>query len=424
MRALVACALVTSASGFGFLVPEETPPFVPDGFAAGHWTAVTPDAGTVCFDGSPFTFFVVPRAGATRVVVHLAGGGACWDDLSCEVATVRISPFAPFGLDVIRVPPLLLDLDGAPASTVASEAQDLVGNLLFNDTSLADATYVYIPYCTQDAHVGAATAEYIIGSQLTEVHHNGWANAMSAVDWVRDHYDSSTEIIVAACSASAIAAPLVAAVLAPDFGSVRVLLDSFVGILSDAFVRDHAFGTWGAKCAFAEVAQTDLADPQLNTGNLLYESLRVILRAHPTVTVGFFTSLFDPTQMQILEYMGGVLTSSNFDNENKFSRLILDRLGKLEQEFPNQASSFVVRGTTHCAVFTDVAGTNPGFDAWAASVFNGAAPYSVACDICTLDATVGCDGVFRSGNVETHCMTCGEECPDAPAADFSQCDAN
>ncbi|KAJ1445604.1 hypothetical protein M885DRAFT_300689 [Pelagophyceae sp. CCMP2097] len=416
MRALLALALVSAAWGFGAMVPAL--PALPDGLAAEVWHAVSSEEGK-CFDGSPFTFFVVPRAGAKRVV-ELAGGGACWDSFTCSIALARISPLMP----IVRVAPLLLALDGALAGAVASEVKGLVGDLLFNDTSLADATYVYVPYCTQDAHVGAAIAEYVLGGQPSVAHHSGWANAMSAVDWVRDHYDASTAVIVTGCSAGSIAAPQVAGMLAPDFDAVHVFLDSFVGVTSDAFVRDHIFGTWGAKCAFAEAAPTDLADPQLNTGNALYELLRAMLRAHPTMTVGIYTSLHDATQMLFLVLMQGVITSTNQPaDQAKFARIVLERLGLLAQEFPTQWSSFVVQGTTHCAVSTDVAGTHPGFDAWVASVFNGAAPYSAACDVCTLDAMDGCDGVFGSRNVESHCMSCGTACPDELAADFSQCNA-
>ncbi|KAJ1448085.1 hypothetical protein M885DRAFT_574897 [Pelagophyceae sp. CCMP2097] len=373
------------------------------------WHVLTPPAssGAVCLDGSPFSFVVVPRPNATRVVFELLGGYACWNDVTCGLV---------FDSADKAIDPLMLALDGQSAAFV----EDKVGlDLLYDEPGLADATYVLLPYCTMDIHLGSATANYTVDQMGRSAEHRGWANVQSAVQWVKANYDNDdTEIV-----AGAMAGPLVAASLADAFDRVTILADSFVGVASEKFVRDHLYGTWGAACAFGDALPgLNLSNSTMQTAEVTIEFWRHILRSHPNLTVGVYTALHDETQMTYLLFMRGVLNSTGEQaDKDRFARLAVSMLDELRDEFPDQFTSFVVEGEAHCNAALDVALTHDGFRDWAAQLVAGIVPEPVACPECKLDVIDGCDGVEGSLKVEEHCMTCDAECPEPEAATFTSC---
>jgi hypothetical protein len=92
----------------------------------------------VCGGGDPTGFGLRPGADATELVVYLAGGGACWDPVTC------------FGLQTAASLEVAWGEDHLQAELGALEAT----GLLDPGTPLADATWAYVPYCTGDLHLG------------------------------------------------------------------------------------------------------------------------------------------------------------------------------------------------------------------------------------------------------------------------------
>jgi hypothetical protein len=118
-----------------------------------------------------------------RVLVYLEGGGACWDDVTCNL--IGIASYVN---------------DDVPASTVLRDAQGLDGYLFARDMAVspfADATFIYVPYCTGDVHVGDIVQPYRSG----DVHHVGHRNVTGVLAAVRAAFPSPERVWVSGASA-------------------------------------------------------------------------------------------------------------------------------------------------------------------------------------------------------------------------------
>ena len=140
-----------------------------------------PSAGpTGCADGSDFSFLVRPGSGANarKVLVDFMGGGACWDEACLSADSIRYQAVPAYAA-------LLGGLSTAAANTAAR-------TLGLNVFALGDAvtgaktfTYIFVPYCTQDIHLGTCTVNYTAASGATRtVRHNGARNTRAVMDWV------------------------------------------------------------------------------------------------------------------------------------------------------------------------------------------------------------------------------------------------
>lgn len=96
------------------------------------WTWVEIE-GNRCRDGSPTGIGVFRRPEASRLVIYLQGGGACFNVTSCST-----NP-ASFGAD---------DFAALTFSGILDTSDPA--------NPFADASFVYIPYCTGDVHGGSA----------------------------------------------------------------------------------------------------------------------------------------------------------------------------------------------------------------------------------------------------------------------------
>ncbi len=133
----------------------------PDG-GVETWTWVDVP-GMVCGNGSPTGFAINPSERSSRLVLLVEGGGACWEAAAC------------YG---ILIEPTAVHLDGFDARTFASvRAAHLDGHwLLQRDdpaSPFADATWVFVPYCTGDFHAGTQTTVYEALGQQRTMHHVG-----------------------------------------------------------------------------------------------------------------------------------------------------------------------------------------------------------------------------------------------------------
>src|SRR4051812_30820658 len=119
------------------------------------WTWV-PIAGTKCVHGSETGIAINPHPGATRLVVFLQGGGSC---TSCWGAseTAKVGTPTHYGAAELAVE---TDLG------YGGVQGDLVIQRDNPNNPLADANYVFVPYCTGDAHGGTATRMEVGGDGL------------------------------------------------------------------------------------------------------------------------------------------------------------------------------------------------------------------------------------------------------------------
>ncbi len=145
------------------------------------WT-FQPIPGGECGNGSEYAVGVNLTDRSRDVVLFFQGGGACWDMLSCFTlgSATHIN-------------------DTLTSAVVLAEAQ--------NDTSFvfdrgatnpfADASFVYMPYCTGDAHSGSNIATY--GTR--EVHHVGAHDAQLVIDRMAATFPDAERIWLVGLSA-------------------------------------------------------------------------------------------------------------------------------------------------------------------------------------------------------------------------------
>lgn len=120
------------------------------------WQGVTVE-GAHCGNGSPMVVGVNLTNRSTDVVIYFQGGGACWDGTTCF--TLGTASHVT---------------DTLTAADVTDEAANGT-SFLFQRTStnpFQNASYVYIPYCTGDAHAGANVATFTQGTMHFEGAHN------------------------------------------------------------------------------------------------------------------------------------------------------------------------------------------------------------------------------------------------------------
>ncbi len=130
-----------------------------------EWTWVDVP-GMVCGNGTGTGIAINPTQRSNKLMLLFEGGGACWEAANC------------YG---IIVPVTASHLDGFTANTFASVRPQFFDNIWAfqrdEPTSLfADATWVFVPYCTGDLHAGTRENVYEALGQQRTMHHEGAHN--------------------------------------------------------------------------------------------------------------------------------------------------------------------------------------------------------------------------------------------------------
>ncbi len=205
-----ALALLAACGGKGSSTPYD--PYVgtpPTGTAIGA-TEGTPMAtagwrwvpidGMVCTDAdgntSPTGIGISSATTASpNLVVFLQGGGACWDYVSCASGAAVTGPFGATEFDA-----LLADTAAYPNPILSRTALP---------AAIADATLVYVPYCTGDVHAGDNAMTYRSpvspppNGLPASIHweHRGHANIMAMLKRLKPTVPSPLKLVVAGSSA-------------------------------------------------------------------------------------------------------------------------------------------------------------------------------------------------------------------------------
>ena len=107
-------------------------------------------------------------ADPSKVVFFLEGGGACFTPESCAFTD---EPTTLYDWNI--------GADDDPARMSG------IFDLANAENPFADYSFVYVPYCTGDVHLGDSAHEY--SADLT-VEHRGWVNGNAAVSYLAEHY--------------------------------------------------------------------------------------------------------------------------------------------------------------------------------------------------------------------------------------------
>ena len=121
--------------------------------------------GMTCGNGTPTGIAINRSDRSSNLALMFEGGGACWEVVTC------------YGIGIM---PTSVHLDGFNEQTFAGVRPSYFDNTWAfqrDGTSMfADATWVFVPYCTGDLHAGTQTSLYEALGQQRTMHHVGAAN--------------------------------------------------------------------------------------------------------------------------------------------------------------------------------------------------------------------------------------------------------
>ena len=271
----------------------------------GDWTEYLYDPAkeeAVCFSGNRYQVNV--RFGTVnKVLLYLEGGGACWDEGTCYVASIAKQ-----------------SAGGAPPIGILAKNVD---NNPFKDWSV-----VYAPYC--DGSVFGGDNEILYGSRRTL--HHGLQNVSAAITQMRKYFPNPDQILVAGSSAGGYGTFTGYAVTRVAYPRTPILIldDSGPGLQNpdDPVTAEARLSAW----RFNELLppSCDRCDEQIT---YLTEWA---LDRDPALRVGYFDYLQDA----VLQFFLGM-------NGPEFEELLRAVTDDLRTRQPDRFKRFMPAGSRH-----------------------------------------------------------------------------
>jgi Pectinacetylesterase len=123
-------------------------------------------------------------------VFFLDGGGACFDARTCAFTGLGTGGEAVYDWSIFGEDP-------------ASE--DGIFNFARADNPFLDYSFIYVPSCTGDSHLGDRTRKY---SPKLTVEHKGFLNGTAALSYLSENYPDAAQVVVLGKTAGSVAAPV------------------------------------------------------------------------------------------------------------------------------------------------------------------------------------------------------------------------
>jgi hypothetical protein len=193
-----------------------------------RWTKVVPGGDCACADGSEFAFWE-RRADPAKVVFFLDGGGACADAKSCAFTGLGTGGEANYDWSTYGEDPA---------------EEDGIFDFARADNPFRGYSFIYVPLCTGDMHLGDVTRKY--SPELT-VEHNGFVNGTAALDYLAENYPAAAQVVVVGKAGGSIAAPLYGGLASDRLPDAQVtVLGGVSGHIPDDPDRNAEFAErWG-----------------------------------------------------------------------------------------------------------------------------------------------------------------------------------
>ncbi len=289
--------------------------------------------------------FWARRGKVNNVVVYFEGGGGCWDNYTCSAANVVTLP-PPAPPIQVAVPQLFVPMIPPTTNPAAFDGIFKAGDAA---NPVKDWSFVYIPYCTGDLHIGSATRTYnnlanplLPFGQPFTIQHRGFDNFMVVLDWMRQNFRSPQTILVAGSSAGGYGAagnfPYVKE--AYPNAHLHVVADASQGVTTSGFDQTGR-SSWNPQLAPWIYG----ADSSWARGADL---LRYAAEHYPRVKVSQFTTALDTVQalfygvMEQVNPPGGLCPSAMVD----WNQSMLATLGQYAANVDN-FRYYVAGGTYH-----------------------------------------------------------------------------
>ena len=273
------------------------------------WSRVEPGGKTACARGGEYAFWTRARD-PKRLVLFFEGGGGCFDESTCARGSTWFDD----------------DVGPSDDPTYAGGVLDLTEPR----NPFRDWSWVYIPSCTGDVHVGDRRVRY--GSVVVE--QRGWQNAHAALRWAFAHFPRVESVLVAGCSAGSVGSAFHVPAVIARWPRARVtqLGDS----LAFVFHRPVNLTDWGAPKHFPSFFR--IGERRFT----MVEYLSKLARQYPARTFARFNHAEDGVQQAFYGAVGGDPTG--FEPRLRAAETTLKKL-------PNYRS-YLACGSEHCALPT------------------------------------------------------------------------
>jgi hypothetical protein len=274
---------------------------------APKWERITPGGKTRCARGGRYAFWI-RHGDPKKLVVFFQGGGGCFDVRTC-------APGSPWFDDAVD------DADDPAFAGGIFALED-------ERNPFRDWSFVFVPSCTGDVHVGDAVARY----GTTTIRHRGWQNARAALRRAFADFPDARNVLVTGCSAGSVGSAFHVPAVIARYPKARVtqLGDS----LAFVFHRPVDLSGWGAPQhfpAFFRIGQRRFT---------MTEYVTALARRYPTRTFARFNYAQDAVQEQFYVAVGG--RPGGFAPRLRTAERTLKRV-------PNYRS-YLACGSSHCVL--------------------------------------------------------------------------
>lgn len=323
----------------------------------GTWTEVKPGGSTICSNGTPYAFYFLPQ-NPQKLLVFFQGGGACWNPVNCDLAG---KPTYDPTVDT-------LDNPGHNPAMAARYGWQGIFNLENPDNPFRDYSFLFIPYCTADTHLGDRTATYTAGGRTVTIQHRGYTNVNSALEWVYAKMPAPAEIFVTGESAGSVASPVYAGVIADHYTQTRIV---HLGDCSGSYRGENialTFAEWGVNTVLQKAGLPTETAPDDFT-----EVIVATARKHPNLVFSQYNSANDEVQRFFLGQLG--------ESPDSMPVFLLENMEMIAGQAPNYRY-YIDTGSHHCILsrpeFFVTRGGGQRFREWVAALAEGQSVQSSA----------------------------------------------
>ncbi|MFW7377836.1 MAG: pectin acetylesterase-family hydrolase [Oligoflexus sp.] len=232
-----------------------------------QWQAIE---GSFCRDGSQAGFFVQEKADATDLVIYLEGGGACFNDQTCN---------------------------NNPSSINPNQTPNNFGILDSDDERNPVKTWnkVYVPYCTGDVMAGS-NDNADVSSRYRAQKFVGYRNMGLFLQDLTDRFAAVDRVLLTGESAGGFGAAYNFDRVQIAFGGTPVYLLSDSGIpFADEYLPPCLQSIWRGLWNLNETMPEDCIDCRQPNGGGIANMLELISSKYGGRQFGFLSSTADMT---------------------------------------------------------------------------------------------------------------------------------
>jgi hypothetical protein len=263
---------------------------------ADTWTWVPFDQA-LCRDYTSTGIGLNVHPGATKLMIFLEGGGACFNALTCNPNLYPAHFDATTFTDLTTTGYL-----GSSDSGVFNRADPA--------NPVKDWNFVYVPYCTGDVHAGDQPAGTVPGvfvpdGGLQSQAFVGYRNIGLYLARIVPTFPDATQVLLTGASAGGFGAAANYIRVAKAFGSVPVyLLDDSGPLMDSPHVAQCLSSEWVSLWGLDKTVLADCGSDCSNNGHYFIDYAKHAASAYPQIPMGLIDSTGDSVITQFFGFGG------------------------------------------------------------------------------------------------------------------------